>query len=364
MSPRRAGSRQQTDSGVLPLGFSPYEVLDEHPHVMVDGSPRRSSVLTLSHWPQSPTPSLFARDLSAEIAFEFARHATGRASPGSRRERAAAAAAVEACRRAEAVTCDHFDEDGLMSVLVLTDPAFCFEHERLVVEAARCGDYGVVTTEEAARVAFAIGPLAEQEAGEGAGTSERYAAVLERIRDLIEQPGDYEALWHEEMQLYRVGRAAIERGDVVIAEEPGDLAVVSRPGAGGSAPRLVGATGGLPVHAAAVHSSTSCSRVLAFDGARCELYLRYEGWVKLVSRTVPLRPDLAPLAAELSAMEPGPVLWEANAVGAIVGRLRPADEGVTELAPGIVVDAVRTYLEKAPPAWDPFRAGGALLPPS
>ena len=363
MGLRRAASRRQADAGVLPFGFSPYEVLDDRPHVMVDGSPRRSSVLTLSHWPQSPTSPLFARDLSAEIAFEFARHATGSTSPSSRRERDAGAAAIEASRRAEAVTCDHFDEDGLMAVLVLTDPAFCFEHEHLVVEAARCGDFGIVTTEEAARVAFAIGPLAEQEAGEGAGTSERYAAVLERTRDLIERPGAYEALWHEEMQPYRAGRSAIERGDVVIAEEPGDLAVVSRTGTDGSAHRLVGATGGLPVHAAAVHSSTPCSRVLAFDGARCELYLRYEGWVKFMSRKVPLRPDLAPLAAELSAMEPGPVLWEANAVGAIVGRLRPT-EGITELAPGVILDAVRTYLEKAPPAWDPFRPGGALLPPA
>jgi hypothetical protein len=354
--------------GAVPLGYAAYEALEERPHVMVDGAARRSSVVTLSHWPQSPTPQVLARDLSVEIALEYVRLATGRASSG-RRARPQVLGLLAAGRQAEAVTNDHFDEDGVMSVLALVDPEFSLGHERLLVDAASCGDFGVVTSDVGANIAFAIGPLAEQEAGAGASTSERYLAVLPRIRDLVEHPERYEALWHEEMRVFMAGRAAIERGDVVITDDVADLAIVTRGNPEGLGPRaaaagttrLIGASGGLPVHAASVHSATSSSRVLSFDGPRCELYLRYEGWVRYISRPVPLRPDLEPLASELTSLEPGPVIWEANPVGAIVGRLRPSADSVTDLAPEVIAERVRSYLLDAPPAWDPFRSGGSYV---
>lgn len=345
--------------GAVPLGYAAYEALEERPHVMVDGAARRTSVVTLSHWPQSPTPPVLARDLSVEIAVEYVRLATGRASL-SRRDRPAILTLLAAGRQAEAVTNDHFDEDGVMSVLALVDPEFSLRNAHLLVAASSCGDFGVVTDDEGAKIAFAIGPLAEQEAGYGAGTSERYLVLLPRVEDLIEHPERYEAFWHEEMQVFLAGRAAIEHGDVVITEDVADLAIVKRrrPGSEG---RLIGASGGLPVHAASVHSATPASRVLAFDGPRCELYLRYEGWVRYVSRPVPLRPDLVPLANDLTSLEPGGTTWEANPVGAIVGRLRPSGDGITELAPDVISERVRSYLLEAPPAWDPFQAGGAYV---
>ncbi|MGO9557591.1 MAG: DUF6687 family protein [Acidimicrobiales bacterium] len=365
-APDSHGSRPPR--GAVPLGYAAYEALEERPHVMVDGAARRSSVVTLSHWPQSPTPQVLARDLSVEIALEYVRLATGRSSSG-RRARPQVLGLLAAGRQAEAVTNDHFDEDGVMSVLALVDPEFSLAHERLLCDAASCGDFGVVTSDIGANIAFAIGPLAEQEAGAGAGTSERYLAVLPRVRDLVEHPEQYEALWHEEMQVFLAGRAAIERGDVLITDDVADLAIVRRgdtagPGsseASAGATRLIGASGGLPIHAASVHSATPASRVLAFDGPRCELYLRYEGWVRYVSRPVPLRPDLEPLAAELTSLEPGQVTWEANPVGAIVGRLRPSSDGLTELAPELIAERVRAYLLDAPAAWDPFQPGGAYV---
>ena len=39
------------------LRFVPYHRLGELPNVIVDGSPTSSTVLTLSHWPGSPTPT-------------------------------------------------------------------------------------------------------------------------------------------------------------------------------------------------------------------------------------------------------------------------------------------------------------------
>ncbi|MGH9299811.1 MAG: DUF6687 family protein, partial [Acidimicrobiales bacterium] len=66
------------------LAYAPYESLDDRPHVMVDGAARASSILTLSHWPQSPTPKLLARDLSVEIVLQFLAFRHGQKSAGRR----------------------------------------------------------------------------------------------------------------------------------------------------------------------------------------------------------------------------------------------------------------------------------------
>jgi hypothetical protein len=345
------------------LGFEPYESLEARPHVMVDGAARASSVLTLSHWPASPTPAALARDVSVEIVLEYLRvvRSLGSGAP-ARRVRPSLRAAVAGGALAEAVTNDHFDEDGVMSVFALVDPEAAFAQRELLVAVAMCGDFGVVASDVAARISFAIGPLAEAAAGSASGTSERYQAVLPLIPELLQSPDHFESYWAAEAEQLRVGQAALAAGEVEIAEHPDlDLAIVSRPAAGAGG-RLPGADGGLPVHAAAVHSLTKASRILAFDGPCCELYLRYEGWVRTVSRRVPLRPDLVPVAERLSGEEPSGVAWDANGVGAIVGRLRPGGIGCSELSPARIVSVVREYLVSAEPAWDPWRPGAAFIP--
>lgn len=341
------------------LAYEPYEALSGRPHVMVDGAPRQGSVLTLSHWPQSPTPAWLARDLSAEIVLALLRPASS-AGTGQLAE------ILEAWDRAEAVTNDHFDTDGVMSVfaVVEAESALSIEIEQRLVGAARCGDFGVVTDDLSAQVAFAVEPLATKEAGEHAGTSERYAAVIPIVGELLRAPDRYVALWRDDFAALERGRTAIRNGEVTIVEHAAsDFAVVAREaGAKPSGGRLPGADGGFPVMEEAVYSSTPASRVLAFDRDRCELRLRYEGWVRLVSRRVPMRPDLAPLAEMLSAEEPSGTAWEANGVGAIIGLLRPGGEGRTEIPPGRVVAVVEGYLHSAAPAWDPFRPGGGYIP--
>jgi hypothetical protein len=348
---------------------------------MVDGAARASSVLTLSHWPQSPTPPRLARDVSAESVLAYLRLTEStRSAAGLLPRQPSARTILAAGTRAEAVTNDHFDEDGLMSVYALVDPTAALADAELLVAVGMCGDFGVVASDEAARVAFAVVPLAEAEAGIRAGTSELYEAVLPVLPELLARPGRFERYWAPEARELAAGRAAIEAGDVEITEHHDlDLAVVSQrpgpasrsgsttsPGPGRDSPGEPGRGGGtapgLRVHAGAVHSATTASRILAFDGQRCELYLRYEGWVKTVSRRVPLRPDLAPLAAELSAEEPGGVVWEANGLGAVIGRLHPAGDSRSELDPERIVTLVRNYLGSAEPAWDPWRRGGGHIP--
>lgn len=336
------------------LPYLPYEELEERPHVMVDGAPRASSVLTLSHWPRSGTPDWLARDLSTEIALAWLDIA-GRASSLGRATERRARALLQRARAAEAVTCDHFDEDGLISLGVMTSPGLARAHAATLVEAASCGDFGVVGSERAASIAFAIAPLADREAGAEAKDSERYGAVLPLLAELFEAPEHFAALYDEELSWFLVSRRALETGEVEITLPPAppaagnsldpDLAVVTP----ARAPR--GRAGGLrPLHRAVVHSATTCNRILLLEGQRCELYLRYESWVRYVSRPIAARPELEPLAAELSALEPGHVSWSAQHVSATEPSLRPDGEGVTELDPQAVVECVARYLVTAPPA--------------
>lgn len=397
-----------------PLSYVSCEELGDRPHVMVDGAARPGSVLTLSHWPQSPTPPLLARDLSGEIVLDLltavrrveacgpeagptgpvvgpagpeagsAAAAAGRRPPrrpgrGPRYDRPedeVIAAAVGAAEGAVAVTSDHFDEDGLIALYGLVAPEAALRDRELLVEVASCGDFGVVTSDVAAQICFAIGPLAEKETAQGSGTSERFSATLPRLPELLEHPARFKSLWSEVWASLVAGRAALANGGIAIDEYPHvDLAVVRRvrpsPALDLSPPDLDRAgrrgldrlvdTVAPPRHPVAVHSATSAGRVLAFDGDRCELHLRYESWVRVVSRRVPLRPDLAQLARQLSAKEPSGRQWEENGVGAIVARLCPAG-GRTEIDPDLIVTSVCDFLESAPPAWDPFRQDGPYIP--
>jgi hypothetical protein len=336
---------------------------------MVDGAARESSVLTLSHWPQSPTPPALARDVSAAIVFAYltavAAWNSGDPLPGRLRS---AAPALAAAAPAECVTNDHFDEDGVLSVFGLVNPGRMLDTAELIVDAACCGDFGVVRHDIAAQVSFAIAPMAEAEAGAGAGTSACYEAVLPLVAELLDHPARFERYWRTEAEELDIGRAALASGDVEVVEHRHrrlDLAVVRRLGPAVTVARRVrvaGASGGLPIHAAAVHSVTQASRILAFDGEWCELYFRYEGWVRFASRPIPLRPDLAPLGLALSAEEPSGVPWEANGVGAIIGRLRPGTDGRTEIDPRRIERVVEDYLAHEAPAWDPWRPGGGYIP--
>ena len=85
-----------TVAAVLPLRFVPYHELGDRPNVVVDGAAAPSTVLTLSHWPGSPTPPELLDDLSAQIAFHTL-------------------AEPERFAGVDLVSNNHFDQDGLVS---------------------------------------------------------------------------------------------------------------------------------------------------------------------------------------------------------------------------------------------------------
>jgi hypothetical protein len=364
------------------LPYLPVEDLGGRPHVLVDGAPQTGTVLALSHWPQSPTARVLARDLSAEIVFAFLHASRGEVLPEpagatatARKSRAEIRSAMSAAQRAEAVSNDHFDVDGLVSVFAMTDPDFALGHEELLVDVASCGDFGVVRSRSAARIAFAIGGIADEYATRAppdAGivttpswSGARYRAVLNRMIELIEHPEHFRQYWESDDVAFGASLEDLRAGLVRIEElRAVDLAVVTRT-PGDSRAVSAGSSEDLSaplVDEVALHSATSASRILAFNGGRCELYFRYESWVRYVSRQIPRRPDLGALAAQLSAAEPSGVRWTADGVGSLVPRMRPESNAETGLEAPVIRRIVADYLRSAPAAWDPFRRGGALMP--
>jgi Family of unknown function (DUF6687) len=162
-------------------------------------------------------------------------------------------------------------------------------------------------------------------------------------------------LWEAEDAHLGASIAAIEEGVVRIDEHPAlDLAVVHVPEAWAlrTAHRFTQRQTDA-VHPMALDNATECTRVLVAQGRRYRLELRYESWVMFVSRPIAPRPDLRPLAAALSELEPDGTRWTADPPGALTPQLRH-DGDESGLAPDVVQAQVEDYLATAPAAWDPF----------
>ena len=113
------------------------------PHVVVDGPRMPGTVLALSHWRGSGTPAGLAADTSAAIADRYLD--AGAAGP-----------------EVDALTNNHFDEDGLFAIWMLLErPARGAPARRLAVAAAEAGDFATWTDPAAARCALAAMAMAE-----------------------------------------------------------------------------------------------------------------------------------------------------------------------------------------------------------
>jgi hypothetical protein len=315
-------------------------------------------VCTLSHWPGTPTPEALRADLSAEIAL-------------------GALARPDLLPDVEAVTIDHYDEDGVVALALLVVEGLAETHADLLVEAARVGDFGVVRDRHAALVAFALAALADPERTPVEELRPRRrpadwlevcsvaaAEALRLLPALAERPEDHASLWTDEAVAYDASVAAIAEGSVSIEEHPDvDLAVVRVVDAVLTRPASPTRWAGRVVHPAAVHSSTSCLRVATISGRRYELRYRYESWVRLQSRRPRRRVDLSQLAGELSAAErsaPGATgaSWAFDGAGAITPSLHLGEQDSALDPDRFVDDIVRVLadLDTGPPAWDPYAA--------
>lgn len=275
----------------MPFRFAPYGACTGAPHVVADGAPQAGTTLTLSHWPGTPTPPMLWADTSAEIAIRFLD------LPAAERDRLAAGAVV--------ATNNHFDEDGALALLAVTEPRVALARRALVVDAASAGDFLVWRDPSALKVALAVAaftdpvrsPLAAEDARRSYPdrVAARYEAALARLPGWLEAPDapGARALWEAPFAAIREAAEAIGRGRVRIETRADlDLALVDRD------------AGVPPLPRQAVYPRTPATRVLWLSAGAVEaVSLRYETWVRLASRRPRPRVDLAPLVPLLDRLE-------------------------------------------------------------
>jgi hypothetical protein len=331
----------------MPMKFVPYDELGSRPNIIVDGAASPSTVLTLSHWPKSGTPAELKRDTSAEIVFAYL---------DSR------ALLVEV----EAVSNNHFDEDGLVGVYTLLDPANAQGHRDLLLDVARAGDFGTYRDRNAARIAFAISAFADPEQSPLAPEvlalpypalcARLYQELLEELPRMLANPANYEALWKAEDERLSASEALFESGEITIAEEPElDMAVVSIPEAlSKQAVHRFTQTRSAECHPFAIHNRTERSRLLLVQGKRIEFQYRYESWVQYISRKIPARIDLNSLAAALNQQETSGGRWKFDGVDRITPRLHLEDSASTSLSVGDFERQLKRHLAEGKAAWDPY----------
>ncbi len=307
------------------MHFVPYHLLDGRPNVVVDGGPTVGTVLTLSHWPGSPTPVDLLDDLSAQIAFR-------------------ALDRPELLAGLEIVSNNHFDQDGLTSAFTLVDPVGALARRDQVIDVARAGDFATFVDRDSMRIAFALAAWADPDRSPlDAATflgdyddqcGRLYEALLPRVTELLDAPEPLRPWWEAEDAHLTESLAAIEHGVVTVEERPElDLAIVTVPEAW--AERMttrftIARTEAL--HPAAINAVTDRLRIATLQGSRCQVECRYETWVMFRSRPVMARPDLRLLADRLNGEEAGEARWRADAPGALTPSLR-LDRGESGLGP-------------------------------
>jgi hypothetical protein len=338
------------------MDFAPYDLTVDRPNVVVDGSANASTVLVLSHWPGASCPPDLRRDLSAQSAMAYLDHVSRHGD-------------------AEVVTNNHFDQDGLMSVLALVDPVAARARADLVIEVARAGDFAVTASPTAARVSMAVAAAADPErspldpavfAGDYPQTCGRlYQELLGRVVGWIDDPQRCRPLWADEDAQLDADRALMASDQVTIDEVPElDLSVVTLPTTvASSGGHRFGAMWSDLIHPLALHAGIDGMAVLLIKGDQVEFRYRYESWVQYQSRPVRPRVDLTAVAEELTALEPGSVEWHFSEVSSLTPELqagwRPDRPGTTDLDPTIVRACIEHGMATLPPAFDPYSSASA-----
>ena len=136
---------------LTPLRYAGYEQSADGPNVVIDGSPNPGTVLVLSHWPGIPSPAGVEADTSCQMVFRYL-------------DRGA-----DLHGDARTVTNNHFDQDGLVSILALTQPDVAERHRELLIDLAAAGDFATYRHRAAARASMAIAAYGNEEVSPVAG---------------------------------------------------------------------------------------------------------------------------------------------------------------------------------------------------
>ena len=329
------------------MRFLPYTQSASVPNIIVDGAANEGTVLTLSHWPKSNTPSELKRDTSAEIAFAYLDLPSYHVD-------------------ADVVSNNHFDEDGLVGVFTILQPSWADRHRQTLIDVAHAGDFGVFTTREAARIAFAVSAYADEDLSplpksifrlrypEMAG--QLYTHLLELIPELVTNLDAHRSLWENEDVKLGASEELIEKGVITIEERSGlDLAVVRVPSdLETSSVHRFAQRRLAECHPGAIHTRTPCSRIFLLQGNRVEFQYRYESWVQMISRRPQPRVDLAGVAKQLNREEQTSGKWVFDGVDQITPRLHLEGSPETSMPPNRILNLIEDCLRTGAPAWNPY----------
>lgn len=320
----------------MTMRFVPYDELGDEPNVIVDGSGTASTVLTLSHWPGSRVPSSLAADLSAEIVVRYLEQPDHHVD-------------------VDAVSNNHFDQDGLMGVWALVEPEGALAHRDLVIDVARAGDFTWSHGRDAARIAFTIGSLLDRRTASG----DPYEEFLPLVPQLLDDIGSFRDLWVDEDAFLDATNGAIDGGDITIEEHPSlDLAVVTTPPQPERSYHRFTQHRKAPLHPMAVFNRTDMTRIAYLCDRSYAVELRYESVVQFVSRRILPRPDLTPLADRLNQHESSGGRWRFESIGSLTPLLRLDFAEASSLAPTAFLDQLLAFFPDAVPAWDPWAEAG------
>lgn len=330
-----------------PVRYVPFKEVGDQPNIVVDGAPLRSTVLTLSHWPNNQTPEILKRDTSTATVFAYLD-------------------TPELHQPVGIVTNNHFDEDGLFSMFALSQPTIALRHRELLIGGAMAGDFGVFTDRNAVRLCFIIEAFTDksvsplpQEVFSGC-ERQRIAAffrqMLERLPEILEDVNEYSRYWRAQDSFLQESESLIAKGDVRIEEFPeSDLAIVHIPG---DLPvidvRRYLQAERASVHPFAIHNATNCNRIVRIQDGSYELQYRYESWLQVVSRRPMFRVDLNELSRRLNSLETAAGRWRADKVTEIVPRLFLEGTDRSSITEKTFIEEVQKYLAEQPIAWDPY----------
>jgi hypothetical protein len=305
------------------MKYKSYEEAASEPNIIVDGAANRNTVLTLSHWPRSGTPSALLADTSAAIALKYLETPEFHVTAG-------------------VVSNNHFDEDGLLGIYAILNPDFGFANRELMLDAAAAGDFSVYRRREAARIAMTVKAL-------GYGADGGYERLLPMVPELISNISAFEPVWRKDDVRLTTTEDLIERNLIVVEEKPDlDLAVLRAADGPGSTQPMA------EWHECAMHGRTERARLVLIQGRQFEFRYRYESWVQFQSRRVLPRVDLQPLAQELNEIEESTGHWVFEGVGSITPSLHFESELPSSIEPESIVPRLEHHLRIGAPAWNPY----------
>jgi len=327
--------------------FVPYAESAKVDNIVVDGAANDHTVLTLSHWPKSGTPKALKADTSVEVVFNYLDDASFH-------------------QPVEAVTNNHFDEDGLIGLFVLIEPDTAQTMRDLLIDASHAGDFATYRSRQAARIAFTLSTLADRKTSPLPKDAfpesypdycaEIYSRLIPMVARVAADTDSFKDLWADEDALLEKSERAIESGEVTLEEVPSaDLVVVRIPDSWREHPAHRFAQDHRALcHPMAIHNRTHCNRVATVCGKSLAMGYRYESWVQMVNDPPPERVDLHPLAADLTSMEPGGATWVFDGAENITPALHLKEGGESEIDADRFLGLLTKALTTGAPAWDPY----------